>query len=144
LNREEKEFYLKRFWMLAVLAGALSRTCFAGSAVEMAWEKALPVLQTSCFPCHAPEAVPAPKPAVSISTPQKRRKMIAQAVSGFPMGEKFPFKGGASPEKQMKKMRYMLSVGRMPPNGHLKVGLGEPLKTADRKTLMDWLQTPLK
>jgi hypothetical protein len=114
---------------------------FYGSAGAQTWDEAKPVLVNSCFACHASRLAPAPKPAVSISGEKKRRKEIRRAEASFLMGDTFPFPGKASPQKQAQEMKYMLNAGRMPPNGHRKLGLGERLKSVDRKLLMGWIQS---
>lgn len=125
-----------------VLSGMLLMAVVTARA--QTWEEAKPILVNSCFACHASQFAPAPKPAVSISGEKKRKKEIRRAEASFLMGEVFPFPGKASPERQAQKMKYMLNTGRMPPNGHRKLGLGSLLKSADRRVLMDWLKTQIQ
>jgi hypothetical protein len=110
-------------------------------AVAQTWEEAKPVLVNACFACHASKLAPPLKPAVSISTEKKRRKEIRRAEASFLMGEEFPFPGAGSPKKQAGNMKFMISTGKMPPNGRRNLGLGSVLKSADRKILMDWLRS---
>jgi hypothetical protein len=99
----------------------------------------LPVLQKSCFPCHAPSLCAQPAIPPDPVLIKRQEVEISHGKDALEMGEKFPFPDDRTPQKQMDKLEKVLRRDLMPPDNQKKLGLGSPLTETDRRILMDWI-----
>ncbi len=98
----------------------------------------LPILKTSCFACHVPNAT-APYAGTDPVIDTKIKKEIADALEDFTMGDRFPFPADEPTAKQLKHLEKELSKGFMPPDEQAKLGLGSAVSDKNRKILLDWV-----
>jgi hypothetical protein len=101
--------------------------------------KILPILQNSCFACHAPNESHQ-NTSRDDATPGKGiEKEIMNAVNSFEMGPQFPFPDEQSPVKQLDKLEKKIRRRLMPPESQKKLGLGSDLSDKDRGLLLNWI-----
>lgn len=140
----------RRALALGIALGALPAFGEPGSETptpqaRIDFEKSvLPVLQKSCFACHAPSLCAKPAVPPDQVLIKRQEVEIEDAEDAIEMGKQFPFSDDRTPQKQMDKMEKKLRRRQMPPENQKKIGLGSPLSDEDRSLLLDWLDQTRK
>jgi mono/diheme cytochrome c family protein len=130
---------------LGLVLGAPAASWAQGQPTNMSRTKVdfnkdvLPILQKSCFSCHAPELSAKPSMLPDPVLMKRQEGEVGDAQDALTMGAKFPFPDDSAPRKQLDHMEKKLRHNQMPPEIQKKLGLGASLSDAERQLLLDWI-----